>query len=317
MTRTEGIGFMVAAVIVLGLPAVTSPYWESLVFLFFMYTALALSWNILGGYTGYFSFGHIGFFGLGAYVAAVLIHRAEVAWPIAVLAGGVATLAGAAIIAYPCLRLRGTAFAIVMLAFSQVMRLLAYLLEDYTGAGLGIALPAKENLHAVYYTFAGFAAAALALSLWIDRSTFGLHLQAIRDDELSAETIGIDTQTEKFKAFVLSAIIPGLCGALYVWYLGYAHPEEAFSLRINTSMIVMVLLGGSGTVAGPVIGALVLFALSEVLWAEYPIFHLLLYGVLILALMLFLPEGLVGWWRRLSRTKDAATLTEPGYAADR
>ena len=317
MTRTEGAGFVLAAVVVLAWPAVASPYWESLAFLFFMYAALALGWNILGGYTGYFSFGHIGFFGLGAYVTAILIHRAEVAWHLAVVAGGVAALVGAAVIAVPCLRLRGTAFAIVMLAFSQVMRLLAYLLEDYTGAGLGIALPAKEDLHAIYYAFAGIAAAALAISLWIDRSTFGLHLMAIRDDELSAETVGIDTRAEKFKAFLLSAVIPGLCGGLYVWYLGYVHPEEAFSLRINTSMIVMALLGGGGTVAGPVIGALVLFALSELLWAEYPIFHLLFYGVLILGLMLFLPEGLAGWWRRLGQTRGSPPLAEPGHAAER
>ena len=228
MTRTEGAGLVLAAVVVLALPAAASPYWESLIFLFFMYMALALSWNILGGYTGYFSFGHIGFFGLGAYVTAILIHHAEIVWHLAVVAGGAAALLGAAVIAVPCLRLRGTAFAIVMLAFSQVMRLLAYLLEDYTGAGLGIALPAKEDLHAIYYAFAGIAAAALAISLWIDRSTFGLHLMAIRDDELSAETVGIDTRAEKFKAFLLSAAIPGLCGGLYVWYLGYVHPEEAF-----------------------------------------------------------------------------------------
>ena len=312
------IGCLIAGAALLAAPAFVSPYLQSLGFLFFMYVALALSWNLLGGFTGYFSFGHIGFFGLGAYVTAVLIDRASTTWWAAVIAGGLAAFLAALVIAYPCLRLRGIAFAIVMLAFSQVMRLLAYIFEPYTNAGMGITLPGKDTLFSIYYSFAAIAAVTLALSLWVDRSTFGLHLKAIRDDELSAESIGIDTQTEKLKAFLLSAVIPGLCGGLYIWYLGYAHPEEAFSLRINTSMIVMALLGGSGTVAGPVIGAFVLFVLSEFLWAKYPVFHFLFYGALILGLMLFLPDGLVGLWRRLTRYKDPNLLrAETVHVANR
>lgn len=199
---------------------------------------------------------------------------------------------------YPCLRTKGPAFAIVTLALSQALRIIAYVLDGVTGGGNGLSLSPVASLTTIYYALAAAAAAMIAASIFIDRSTFGLHLKAIRDDEVAAEAIGIPTTRQKLRAFVLSAVAPGYCGGLYAVYLNYIHPEEVFSLRINVTMVVMVLLGGGGTVFGPVLGALLLFGVSEILWAKFPLLHQLVFGLLLMGLVVLLPNGILGGRRR-------------------
>jgi len=279
-------------------PFWASPYQLSILLLLFMYVALASSWNLIGGYTGYFTFGHVAYFGIGAYVGALTITRLNLHWFAASgLAALIAAVAAVAI-GYPSLRVRGPAFVIITLAFSQALRVAAYIFDGWTGGGQGVSLPPVQSLTQVYFAFAVAAAVAVIGTVALERSAFGTRLKAIRDDEFAAEAIGINTQRDKLQAFVLSAVLPGFCGAVYAWYLSYVNPDEAFSLRINVSMIVMVLLGGAGTVVGPVIGAVIVFGVSELLWAQFPSLHQLVFGVTIMLLVLFAPDGLLGVARR-------------------
>ncbi len=291
-TLAIGLCLLVAA------PWLATPYQLSVLLLVCMYVALAASWNLIGGYTGYFSFGHVAYFGIGAYVGALSIVRLEMHW---LAAAGLASLAAAAaalVVGYPSLRVRGPAFVIVTLAFSQALRVAVYIFDRWTGGGQGISLPPVQSLTQVYFAFASVAVLAVLATLALERSAFGTRLKAIRDDEFAAEAIGIDTQREKLKAFVLSALLPGFCGAVYAWYLSYINPEESFSLRINVSMIVMVLLGGAGTVFGPLLGAVLVFGVSELLWARFPSMHQLAFGLALMALVLFAPGGLMGLLRQ-------------------
>ena len=288
-------------------PFIASPYQLSVLLLVFMYVALACSWNLIGGYTGYFTFGHVAYFGIGAYCSSLLITGAGMHWIAATVLGALAAALAALVVGFPSLRVKGPAFVILTLAFSQALRIAVHVADEWTGGGRGISLPPTQSLVPVYFAFAVAAAAAVAGSWAIDRSAFGRKLKAIRDDELGAEAVGIDTQAEKLKAFVLSALLPGFCGGVYAWYLSYINPDEAFSLRLNVSMIVMVLLGGAGTVLGPVLGAVLVFGISELLWAHFPTLHQLVFGVVLMALVLFAPDGLLGWLRR-SRTAKRGTL---------
>lgn len=303
---------VVAPVLVVGAlvaiaPMVASPYQLSLLLLAFMYIALACSWNLIGGYTGYFTFGHVAYFGIGAYSSSLLIVDAGLHWVAATTLGAGAAALGALLVGFPSLRVKGPAFVILTLAFSQALRIAVHLAESWTGGGRGLSLPSSQSLLPVYFAFALAAAVAMAGMWAIDRSAFGRKLKAIRDDEFAAEAIGIDTRAEKLKAFVLSAVLPGFCGGVYAWYLSYINPEEAFSLRINVSMIVMVLLGGAGTVLGPLLGALIVFGVSELLWAHFPTLHQLVFGVALMALVLFAPGGLLGLFRRGRASAEART----------
>ncbi|MGE0803857.1 MAG: branched-chain amino acid ABC transporter permease [Lautropia sp.] len=307
VSRRLVIVMLAVCALIAAAPLIASPYQLSVLLLGFMYIALASSWNLIGGYTGYFTFGHVAYFGIGAYCSSLLITGAGLHWIAATCLGAAGAALGALVVGFPSLRIKGPAFVILTLAFSQVLRIAVHVADEWTGGGKGLSLPSSQSLVPVYFALA-LAAIVSVCGVWaIDRSNFGRKLKAIRDDELAAEAVGIDTQAEKLKAFVLSAVLPGFCGGVYAWYLSYINPDEAFSLRINVSMIVMVLLGGAGTVFGPVIGAVLVFGLSELLWAHFPTLHQLVFGLLLMALVLFAPDGLLGWFkRRRDANKEAA-----------
>jgi len=293
------LAVLVTVIVAVVIPIVTDSYVQSLGLTLLMYVTLALSWNLIGGFAGYFSFGHVGYFGLGAYAGALCIVNLGWPWFAAAFFAALVTAAFATVIGFASLRIKGPAFAIVTLAACQALRILVYIFDKHTGGGSGLSLPPIRSLVPVYFAFAAAAAIALAVTWRIAGSQFGIHLKAIRDDELAAEAIGIDTAREKLKAFVLSTVLPGFCGAIYAWYLSYIHPEEVFSLRINVSMIVMALLGGAGTIFGPIIGAMLVFGVSELLWARFPVLHQLVFGVALMLLVLFLPGGLIGQLKRV------------------
>jgi len=271
----------------------------------FMWIALAGSWNLISGLTGYVSFGHVAFFGAGAYTTAILITRLGWAWPVASIAGGVAACVLALIIGYPCLRLKGPYFAIAMLGLNEVLRALVSYFEGLTGGGSGLSLPTLQASIPIYYVMALCAAGVTALTYAIITSRFGLRLMTIREDETAAEAMGIDTARHKLYAFLLSALAPGIVGGLAARDQGYIEPISVFPLATTITMIVMVLFGGKGTVWGPVLGAVVLFVSQEVVWARFPYLHQLLFGAIIVAVVLLMPRGILGLLQikyRLPRT---------------
>jgi branched-chain amino acid transport system permease protein len=260
----------------------------------FMWIALAGSWNLISGLTGYVSFGHVAFFGMGAYATAILIVKAGWPWLVASLAGGVAAGGLALAIGYPCLRLKGPYFAIAMLGLNEVVRALVSYFEGLTGGGSGLSLPTLDATVPVYYVTGLVAAGVTLLTYLIITSRFGLRLMTIREDEIAAEAMGIDTFRHKLGALLLSAVGPGIVGGLAARDQGYIEPVSVFPLATTITMIVMVLFGGKGTVWGPVLGAVVLFVFQELVWARFIYVHQLLFGAIIVGVVLLMPRGVLG-----------------------
>jgi len=259
----------------------------------FMWIALAQSWNLISGLTGYVSFGHVVFFGTGAYTASLLVN-AGMPWPLACLSGGGAGALLALIIGWPCLRLKGPYFAIAMLGLNEVMRVIVSYAEGLTGGGNGLSLPTLDASRSIYYAMGLVAAAVTAVTYAIVTSRFGLRLMTIREDEVAAEAMGIDTLRYKIYAFMLSAIGPGIVGGLSARDQGYIEPISVFPLIMTITMIVMALFGGKGTIWGPVLGAVVLFIFQEAVWARFVYLHQLLFGAIIVTVVLLMPRGILG-----------------------
>ncbi|MFQ5894523.1 MAG: branched-chain amino acid ABC transporter permease [Nitrospinota bacterium] len=276
-------------------PHVFNPYFTSVLLQIFMFTALATSWNIISGYVGYISFGHVAFFGVGAYVGALLIKDLAVHWLPAALAGGLGSLLISALIGYPCLRLRGPYFAIAMLGLAELMAVIVSMLEPITRGGLGIDLPPVRDIVSVYYAMGATALVVVLVTYWINSTRFGLQLLAIREDEVAAGALGINTTLRKLQAFMLSAIFPGVVGGIYAWYVSYIDPSTVFSILLTLQMVVMTMFGGRGTVQGPVLGAFILYLISEVTWAQFPFLHQAIFGALMVLIVVFAPRGIMGF----------------------
>lgn len=258
-----------------------------------MYVALALSWNLISGFTGYVNLGHVSLFGLGAYTSALLMARAAWPWYGGWLAGGVM----AAVVALPLgmvlLRIRGPYFAVATLGLNEVMRIVAEVWQSLTFGGQGVHLPPNPRIDLVFWGMTAVAVVALVLTRWVDRSRFGLWLVAIRDDEEAADAMGINTTRAKVTAFVLAAGLAGLVGGLYPFWLSYLDPMAAFRPLISINIVIMAMFGGAGTVWGPVVGAVVLSLVAEKLWSVYPNLYLAVFGGLMVLVILFMPRGLL------------------------
>jgi branched-chain amino acid transport system permease protein len=302
---------VVAAVVLATLPLWGSGYLVGFVLLTFMYVALASSWNLISGFTGYVSFGHAAFFGIGAYAAGILLTRKAVAvnvpWPAAMVVAGVVAALLALALGYPALRLRGPYFAIAMLGLAEVVRVAVTLAEPLTGGGKGMTLvPALVDVPA-YYAMGLLAAVAIGLTFWVATSPVGLRLLSIREDEVAAEVAGVRTTAHKLVTFCVSAAIAGVAGGLYAWKQAYIDPTTVFATGLTVRAIAATMLGGQGTVWGPVVGAVVLTWTGEQLWARFPFLHTALFGALIVGILLFLPGGLIallqerGWLPRTRR----------------
>ena len=294
MKRAFQVGF---GVLLLGLalyPTIASGYGIRFMLQLFMWVALAQSWNLISGLTGYVSFGHVAFFGTGAYAAGILVTTHGWHWVPASLAGGVAAVILALIIGYPCLRLKGPYFAISMLGLNEVMRVLVSYFEGLTGGGSGLSFPAQPVSVQIYYAMALSALAVTGAAYLIITSRFGLKFMTIREDEVAAEAMGIDTARYKLYAFLLSALVPGVVGGFFARDTGYIEPISVFPLIITITMIVMALFGGKGTVWGPVLGAVMLFVLQELVWARFLFFYQILFGAIIIVVVLLMPRGILG-----------------------
>jgi branched-chain amino acid transport system permease protein len=262
-----------------------------------MAVVLCLAWNIVGGYMGYPSFGTAAFFGLGAYAGAILQTYGVpmgLAWTAAGLVGAVFALLLGAIL----LRLRGHYFAIGTIAVVEVMREIANNWDALTGGAIGLSLPilaGSPRYAGIFFYVAMWtlAFAALLLTVVIARSKFGFGLRCIRQNENAASMVGVDVFNFKVAAFVLSGLVIALAGAVYASMVGFIEPKDAFNILLSIEVPVMVMLGASGTVLGPVIGAFVYVLLRELVWVNFINFHSAILGVLIVAVIYFIPKGLL------------------------
>jgi len=285
---------VVCALVLALLPRGLSLYYRSFLMFTMMYVVLALSWNIISGFTGYTSFGHVAFYGIGAYACAILVADHRWHWlPTLAVGAGIAALVGVAL-GYPVLRLKGPYFAIAMLGAAEGTRVIATVWDGLTHGGLGISLPSAETSVETYYAMLVLMVVTIAVAYAVGHSRFGVRLNAIREDETAAAALGIDTTVYKLAAFVLSAIFPAVAGGIQTYKVLYIDPPSVFFVQITIAMALMSMLGGKGTVIGPIVGALVLYTAQELTWVNFPTAHLIAYGLFIVLVARFMPRGLVG-----------------------
>lgn len=276
--------------------------------------SMAVSLNIIMGYTGYVSFGHVVFYGLGGYTGMYLIDSLGWPLPVAVLGGGMISALLAFLLGKAILRLRGAYFALATIGINEAVRTFVSNFDPF-GGPTGIELQfsvykayggASNALWFTYYGVVAIAVFSVIMSYWIKSSKFGLGLMSIREDEDAAEVLGIITPDAKTKAFMYSAILPGMLGVLFFFKNGNVEPSDAFRLGFSIESLVMIMLGGQGTLLGPVIGALgyqrlrVSLLTSDLSIGSLPLkdFQLVIAGLLMLLIILFIPAGLVGWLRQ-------------------
>ncbi|MDR3569177.1 MAG: branched-chain amino acid ABC transporter permease [Syntrophobacteraceae bacterium] len=267
---------------------------QSFLFNLMLYLALAEGLNIIYGFTGYLPFGYVGFFGAGAYGGAIAITLLHISPLLGVLVGGVvAVLTG--VILIPLLRLSGAYFAIANLAASQALYLVVAnpSLEKITQGPYGIDLSSVYNANAGYFAMLGVLVFAMALVAYLRNSNFGLSLLAIKEDRVTASLAGVNVIRARSIAWMLSAFVAGMSGAVFGWYTAVFYPSTVFSLDVSVFTIVFVLFGGIASVAGPLIGALILYSMYNFIGISTPQYFQLFYGLLIVLLVLFLPDGVV------------------------
>ena len=267
---------------------------------------LAQAWNVLGGFGGQFSFGHALFFGVGAYVHVMAqVHGGWNPWlalPVAMVASAaVGAFVGALSFRYG---LKGSYFALVTLAFAEVFRILA-LSVPFTGAGVGLMLPLRESLGNMQFASrAGYVwlvlslvTLALLVTAWLRHSRFGAYLQAVRDNEDAALAVGVNPFRIKLVAIVLSGALMGAGGAFYAQVFQYIDPGLAFGPHTSVEALVGAIVGGMGTLWGPVLGALALHVLADVtrnLVGQLPGINMVIYGIVLIVIVMFLPRGISG-----------------------
>jgi len=304
VTRSAALAFVVcvAALAVAPVALGFSVYTKNLVTLAFLMISGALAWNWMGGFVGQVSFGHAAMFGVGGFVAGrLMLMEPPAPAPLAWLAGGL--VAGIfSLGAHPMLRLRGPYFSIATIGVGEASRLIFTYWEGFTGGSSGLSLPIDADMKdRLYWWGLGLAALVVAASYLIRRSTLGLQLLAIKADVEAAADVGVNETFYQDLVFALSATVVGLTGGLYAAYFSFIEPGDMFGFDRSIAFVLMSVIGGVGTVLGPVLGAIVFVLLRQFLLASYPQLYLGLYGVLLIFIILFEPLGLTGLALRLAR----------------
>jgi branched-chain amino acid transport system permease protein len=302
-----------ALVVLLALPAVLSSYAVTVFIFIFFYAFLGQAWNIVGGYAGQLSAGHAAFLGVGAYASALLSAQLGLTPWLGMLVGGVLSAGLGTVVGYLGFRfgLRGFYFVLLTVAFAEVCRIVA-LNTDAVGGALGYYITFTGNPRqfqfqdnrAYYYVALGLMLAATLVVAAIERRRFGAYLIAIREDESACEALGVNTFRYKMLAMVVSSFLTGVGGTFYAFYLFSLQPNTVFGIPLSVEIVIRPIVGGAGTVLGPILGSFILSPLAEVArvyfgqggWSGV---HLVAYGVLLIAVVLFLPQGAYPALRRL------------------
>jgi len=274
-------------------------------FYMMLWVTMATAFNITSGFSGYMPFGYVAFYGVGAFTTAVLVKKAGfallAALPIAGLAGVLLSLLFA-----PTLRLSGIYFAIVSLALAGICRLIiTNLPERITGGSFGLQLGSRAEPVLSFYVMMAVMLLALGTILWLSRSRLGKALRAVRDDAEAADMMGVNVVRVRLHGWLIAAFFPALCGGIEAWYTNVVDTETAFNTLTTAKTVIYAVAGGLGTVTGPIVGAVAMVWLDELIWRQFPRINLLILGIATVLLVLFLPRGIVGTllrrrpqWRR-------------------
>lgn len=287
----------VVLLIVLAVAFMVAPHLynnQSILFTMMVFMALAQGLNLLYGFTGYLPFGYVGFFGTGAYVTAGLVSFTGLPVLLCVIGGGLGAIIIGLILG-PLLRLSGAYFSIANLAASQVIYFVVanQALQPVTGGPYGVKIEQVFAPRASYITMLVILLIATAIAAYFRRSRFGLGLRAMKEDPISAGLAGVNVVQGRLIVWLASAGVAGLVGGAYAWNLSVFYPDAVFTLQISVFAIVFALFGGVGTVIGPLLGGAILYAFYAAIGVSAPQYFELLYGLLIVLLVLFLPNGLL------------------------
>ena len=310
---------LVSAAVMLAAPFfITSKFYIDVLTLIFFTAYIGQSWNILGGYAGQFSFGGVMFFGTGAYTSSILLTTFGIPPIIGIVFAVIAGALLGFIVGFMSFRsgLKGSYFALITLAFAELLRVLANSVE-FTGGGVGLFLTYAPGLKDLQFkTPTGFYYFALLLmlisiviALWLERSRFGAQLVAIRENEEAAEALGINTLKCKIYAIMIMGAMGGAAGTFYAQKYLYLDPPIAYSIHLSVEMLLVTIVGGMGTVFGPLIGAFVLHIVNEIArhFIDTPGLSLIVYGVILIVIISYLPNGLIGLFRkRMKKSKPTA-----------
>ena len=255
--------------------------------------------------SGYMPFGYVAFYGVGSFTTAILVKKLGVSILLALPLSGVAGVLLSLLFA-PTLRLSGIYFAIVSLALAGICRLtISNMPEQITGGSFGLQLGSRAEPLQAFYMMMVVMLVALACILWLSRSRLGKALRAVRDDAEAADMMGVNVGRVRLQGWMIAAFFPAVCGGIEAWYTNVVDTETAFNTLITAKTVIYAVAGGLGTVTGPIVGAIAMSWLDEIVWRRFPLINLLILGVAVMLLVLFLPRGIVGTllrarpqWRR-------------------
>jgi branched-chain amino acid transport system permease protein len=308
MKRLQLISIVLLVIVLASLPQVIKKDSTiNLLILIFLYITLATGWNILGGYAGQTSLGHAAYFGLGALATRLLWFKGFPILP-SIVAGGILAVVFALLIGGPAFRLKGVYFAIGTLALAQILYVTVGNIYPEISA-----LPVNElvsyKISDRYYLFLGIAIFAVAAAYFLVNSKLGLGMMAVREEEDAAESLGVSALEHKLIALGVSAFITALGGGAFAYYHVSFYPQFPFSPAWSLDMLTMVYIGGAGTILGPIIGAVFFVALKEFLVLNVGEYHLIVFGVLFILVVLFLPGGIISIWKKIQHARKSRSKT--------
>jgi branched-chain amino acid transport system permease protein len=295
--------FVVALVIFVIFPYIASGFWIRLLTSIFLFAVLAEAVNIIMGFTGYMAFGNMIFFGLGAYTTGVLMTKAGISFLPSIVASGIIGILVAILIGIPLLRLKGHYFALASLGAAEATRQIMDNLTGLTRGAMGLTFPQMAKTPAeintyFYYMMFVLLLIVLGTAYYISKSRLGYALKAIGANEEAADVMGINTTFYKIVAWSISGLFMAIAGAIYGYWFAFIQPETVFDLAIIVDVFVILLLGGTGTVMGPVYGAFILGGISEIVWSRFLNLHLGILGTLMILIVFFIPNGLIDMMRK-------------------
>ncbi|MBN2048924.1 MAG: branched-chain amino acid ABC transporter permease [Spirochaetales bacterium] len=300
---------LILALLFIAAPFLLAGFWVRLVTYILMFSVLASALNIISGFTGYAAFGNMVFFGVGAYTTAVFMSRLNMPFPVALIASLSMAILMSMLLGMLLLRLKGHYFALGSLGAAEAVKFIIDNMTDLTGGGQGITLPQMKGSPAMantafYFMMFALLVIILIVSWRLSKNRLGYAFKSIRANEEAAGVMGIDTTKYKIMSWSLSAIFTGVTGSIYAYWFSYIDPPTVFDVMWVVKMFVMILIGGAGTVFGPVIGAFILETISELVWSRFLNLHLGILGTIIILVVLFMPDGLISMVTRGKGVKD-------------
>ncbi|HUL31036.1 MAG TPA: branched-chain amino acid ABC transporter permease [Thermodesulfobacteriota bacterium] len=306
--KTYKIILLIALLVFALLPYFTSGFWTRLVTSIFLYAILAQGLNIIAGFTGYAAFGNMIFFGLGGYTVGILMVKAGIPFFPSLVAAGVVGIIAAISVGMPLLRLKGHYFALASLGAAEGLRQIMDNLTGLCGGAMGLTLPqmagkpAQVNL-SFYYLIFILLLVFFAATYLISKNRVGYALKAIKANEEAADAMGINTTLYKIVAWAISGIFTAVAGGIYAYWFTFIEPATVFDVMIVVKLFVILLLGGVGTVMGPLYGAFIFEGISEIVWSRFLNLHMGILGIIVILIVFFIPNGLIDMVRRGFRVR--------------